>query len=214
MQAVTTANSRPETRQATSPPTPTPPLRSSWLVGLVEAETNTCTVTFNSDSETREEAVALTEDTCSPVDSGSTLVGGDVNMNFDYAVSNHWLCSFSGAVGQWLKHLRTLWTDTAASVETNATETEGEKQDSSFFSRGRPGGEYTANRKETIVNQNVECLTHAVPHISSIRLDLSIALRRWPSWAPVPNKPMVSVDVKQHSTKIWARIRLTAYVSA
>ena len=21
---------------------------------------------------------------------------------------------------------------------------------------------------------------------------------RWPSWAPVPNKPMVSVDVKQH----------------
>ena len=24
---------------------------------------------------------------------------------------------------------------------------------------------------------------------------------RWPSWAPVPNKPTVSVDVKQHSTK-------------
>ena len=23
---------------------------------------------------------------------------------------------------------------------------------------------------------------------------------RWPSWAPVPNKPMVSVDIKQHST--------------
>ena len=23
---------------------------------------------------------------------------------------------------------------------------------------------------------------------------------RWPSWAPVPNKPTVSVDVKQHST--------------
>ena len=23
---------------------------------------------------------------------------------------------------------------------------------------------------------------------------------RWPSWAAVPNKPMVSVDVKQHST--------------
>ena len=23
---------------------------------------------------------------------------------------------------------------------------------------------------------------------------------RWPSWAPVPNKPKVSVDVKQHST--------------
>ena len=24
---------------------------------------------------------------------------------------------------------------------------------------------------------------------------------RWPSWVPVPNKPTVSVDVKQHSTK-------------
>ena len=23
----------------------------------------------------------------------------------------------------------------------------------------------------------------------------------WPSWAPVPNKPTVSADVKQHSTK-------------
>ena len=23
---------------------------------------------------------------------------------------------------------------------------------------------------------------------------------RWPSWAPIPNKPTVSVDVKQHST--------------
>ena len=23
---------------------------------------------------------------------------------------------------------------------------------------------------------------------------------RWPSWSPVPNKPMVSVDVKQQST--------------
>ena len=66
-------------------------------------------------------------------------------------------------------------TDTAASVETNATETEGETETrpSTFFSRGRPGGEYTANRKETIVNQNVECFTHAVPHISSIRLDLN-----------------------------------------
>ena len=30
-----------------------------------------------------------------------------------------------------------------------------------------------ANRKETIVNQNVECFTHAVPHISPIRLDLN-----------------------------------------
>ena len=25
---------------------------------------------------------------------------------------------------------------------------------------------------------------------------------RWPSWAPVPNKPTVSVDVKQHSTRL------------
>ena len=25
---------------------------------------------------------------------------------------------------------------------------------------------------------------------------------RWPSWAPFPNRPTVSVDVKQHSTKI------------
>ena len=24
---------------------------------------------------------------------------------------------------------------------------------------------------------------------------------RWPSWAPVPKKPTVSVDVKQHSIK-------------
>ena len=30
------------------------------------------------------------------------------------------------------------------------------------------------------------------------------AVSRWPSWAPVPNKPTVCVDVKQHSTnKIW-----------
>ena len=36
---------------------------------------------------------------------------------------------------------------------------------------------------------------------------------RWPSWAPVPNKPTVSVDVKQHSTNhsndfgfIWAGV--------
>ena len=26
---------------------------------------------------------------------------------------------------------------------------------------------------------------------------------RWPSWAPIPNKPMVSVDVKQHSADQW-----------
>ena len=31
----------------------------------------------------------------------------------------------------------------------------------------------TQLRKETIGNQNVECFTHAVPHISSIRLDLN-----------------------------------------
>ena len=66
-----------------------------------------------------------------------------------------------------------------ASVETNATETEGETETrpSSFFSRGRPGGEYTANRKETIVNQNVEYFTHAVPHTSSIRLGLNTLYR-------------------------------------
>ena len=69
---------------------------------------------------------------------------------------------------------RQKWTDTVASVETS-TETEGETETrpSSLFSRGRPRGEYTANRKETIVNQNVERFTHAVPHVSSIRLDLN-----------------------------------------
>ena len=30
---------------------------------------------------------------------------------------------------------------------------------------------------------------------------------RWPSWAPVPNKPTVSVDVKQHSTQQRWHIR-------
>ena len=29
----------------------------------------------------------------------------------------------------------------------------------------------------------------------------AVSKSRWPSWAPVPNKPTVSVDVKQHSTK-------------
>ena len=29
---------------------------------------------------------------------------------------------------------------------------------------------------------------------------------RWPSWAPVPNKPTVSVDVKQHSTNLKIHI--------
>ena len=30
---------------------------------------------------------------------------------------------------------------------------------------------------------------------------------RWPSWAPVPNKPMVSVDIKQHWTMLthWSQ---------
>ena len=31
---------------------------------------------------------------------------------------------------------------------------------------------------------------------------------RWPSWAPVPNKPTVSVDVKQHSTNPQANFQL------
>ena len=29
------------------------------------------------------------------------------------------------------------------------------------------------------------------------------AVSRWPSWAPVPNKPTVCVDVKQHSTNVF-----------
>ena len=30
---------------------------------------------------------------------------------------------------------------------------------------------------------------------------------RWPSWAPVPNKPRVSVDVKQHSSnRLWVHL--------
>ena len=36
---------------------------------------------------------------------------------------------------------------------------------------------------------------------TSIFVESSGAVRksRWPSWAPIPNKPSVSVDVKQHS---------------
>ena len=33
---------------------------------------------------------------------------------------------------------------------------------------------------------------------------------RWPSWAPVPNKPTVSVDVKQHSTNLFTNGRVSA----
>ena len=32
---------------------------------------------------------------------------------------------------------------------------------------------------------------------------------RWPSWAPVPNKPTVSVDVKQHSTTTTTTTTIT-----
>ena len=36
---------------------------------------------------------------------------------------------------------------------------------------------------------------------------------RWPSWASVPNKPKVSVDVKQHSTKTqMTRIQRICYI--
>ena len=66
----------------TSAPTP---LELTGTVSLVEAENNTCgTVTFNSNSEARDEVV-VAEDTCSTVDSGSTPVEENVNMNFDYA---------------------------------------------------------------------------------------------------------------------------------
>ena len=93
-----------------------------------------------------------------------------------------------------------------ASVETKAAETEGETETrpSSFFSRSRLGGEYTAKRKETIVNQNVECLTYAVPHVSSIRLDMSILVQelcKSPDDSPglsFLTSLMVSVDVKQY----------------
>ena len=128
---------------------PRPPsVPSSWPVGLVEAENNTWSVTFDSDSEAWEEIVAVTGDTCSPEDSGSTPVEGDMNMNFDNAVGNHWLCFHSRTVtethedtvdwhcgkcgdkrdrdrsGQtrwqvWIPtRQRQKWTDTVASVET------------------------------------------------------------------------------------------------
>ena len=35
---------------------------------------------------------------------------------------------------------------------------------------------------------------------------------RWPSWAPVPNKPTVSVDVKQHSTNKSESLELSSCV--
>ena len=34
----------------------------------------------------------------------------------------------------------------------------------------------------------------------------SVWKSRWPSWAPVPNKPTVSVDVKQHPTNQLVKI--------
>ena len=39
---------------------------------------------------------------------------------------------------------------------------------------------------------------------------------RWPSWAPVPNKPMVSVDVKQHFNlklqPLWMLSKIIAFI--
>ena len=64
----------------TSAPTP---LELTGTVSLVEAENNTCTVTFNSDSEAREEVVVTGD-----IPAGSTPVEGDMNMNFDCAVGN------------------------------------------------------------------------------------------------------------------------------
>ena len=72
-----------ETRQV-SDLAPAPP--PSWPVGVVEAENNRCTVTFNSDSEAREEVVVVTGDTCSPEDSGSTPVSG---RRYEH---EFWLC--------------------------------------------------------------------------------------------------------------------------
>ena len=33
---------------------------------------------------------------------------------------------------------------------------------------------------------------------SQVERSGAVSKSRWPSWAPVPNKPTVSVDVKQH----------------
>ena len=72
---------------------------------------------------------------------------------------------------------RQKWTDTVASVETKATEAEGETETRpsslSFQEAGPEVSTQLKGKTETMVNQNVECFTHAVPHTSSIRLDLN-----------------------------------------
>ena len=55
-------------------------------------------------------------------------------------------------------------------------------------------------------------------HLRTLRPTLSTNLtqtqefRSWPSWAPVPNKLMVSVDVKLHSTKPHLIVRKFAVI--
>ena len=66
----------------------------------------------------------------------------------------------------------TLW---QVSVETNETETEGEKQDPALFFQeaGPEVSIQAANRKETIVKSECGMLDARRPHISSIRLNMS-----------------------------------------
>ena len=44
---------------------------------------------------------------------------------------------------------------------------------------------------------------HYCRHLTENQSSGAVWKSRWPSWAPVPNKPTVSVDVKQHSTSSW-----------
>ena len=46
------------------------------------------------------------------------------------------------------------------------------------------------------VDLNLKALIHEPMQSSG-----AVSKSKWLSWAPVPNKPTVSVDVKQHSTK-------------
>ena len=123
-----------ETRQVTSAS-----LSSSWPVGLVEAENNTCTVTFNSDSEAREEVVVVTGDTCSSEDDyafiqwcrryNHTDSDWDTWGRCGLILWQVWRPTRQTEVDwHWQvwrpTRQRQKWTDTVASVENNATETE------------------------------------------------------------------------------------------
>ena len=87
---------------------------------------------------------------------------------------------------------RQKWTDTVASVETKATETEvdwhcgkcGDQRDRqkvklkqdpalSFQEAGPEVSTQLIGKTETFVNPNVECFTPAVTHLSSIRLHIN-----------------------------------------